>query len=71
MGKVRGLLKASHFGPTLLVTTISWFFAAHYRGLPSAFLIAFGVFTGQLIVGWSNDLYDYEYDQRGHRSTAP
>ena len=71
MRKLRGLLKAAHFGPTLLVTTISWFFAAHYRGANTAFVIAFGVFTGQLIVGWSNDLYDYEDDLRHNRLNKP
>jgi len=71
MDKLRGVLKASHFGPTLLVTTISWFFAAHYRGAAPAFLIAFGVFTGQLIVGWSNDLYDYDDDLRHNRLNKP
>lgn len=71
MGKVRGLLKAAHFGPTLLVTTISWFFAAYYRGIGTAFLIAFGVFTGQLVVGWSNDLYDYEDDLKHNRQNKP
>jgi len=71
MGKVRGLLKASHFGPTLLVTTISWFFAAYYWWEGPAYVIAFGVFTGQLVVGWSNDLYDYEDDLRHNRLNKP
>jgi 4-hydroxybenzoate polyprenyltransferase len=71
MGRVRGLLKASHFGPTLLVATISWFFAAHYWWQGPAFVIAFGVFTGQLVVGWSNDLYDYEDDLRHNRLNKP
>jgi len=71
MDGVRGLLKASHFGPTLLVTTISWFFAAHYWWQGPAFVIAFGVFTGQLVVGWSNDLYDYDDDLRHNRLNKP
>jgi 4-hydroxybenzoate polyprenyltransferase len=71
MRKVRGLLKAAHFGPTLLVTTISWFFAAHYWWEGPAFVIAFGVFTGQLVVGWSNDLYDYQDDLRHNRLNKP
>lgn len=71
MGKLRGVLKASHFGPTLLVTTISWFFAAHYWWEGPAFFIAFGVFTGQLVVGWSNDLYDYDDDLRHNRLNKP
>ena len=71
MAKLRGLLKASHFGPTLLVTTISWFFARYYWWEGPAFVIAFGVFTGQLIVGWSNDLYDYADDLKHKRIKKP
>jgi 4-hydroxybenzoate polyprenyltransferase len=69
--KLRELLKASHFGPTLLVTAISWFFAAHYWWEGPAYVIAFGVFTGQLVVGWSNDLYDYEDDLKHYRQNKP
>ncbi len=71
MKKLRGLLKASHFGPTLIVTTISWFFAAHYWWEGPAYVIAFGVFTGQLVVGWSNDLYDYADDLKHNRQNKP
>jgi 4-hydroxybenzoate polyprenyltransferase len=71
MKKLRGLLKASHFGPTLLVTAISFGFATHYWWEGPAFVIAFGVFTGQLVVGWSNDLYDYQDDLRHDRQNKP
>ena len=71
MKKLRGLLKASHFGPTLLVTAISFGFATYYWWEGPAFFIAFGVFTGQLVVGWSNDLYDYEDDLRHNRLNKP
>jgi 4-hydroxybenzoate polyprenyltransferase len=71
MAAIAGLLKASHFGPTLIVTSISWFFAAYYWWEGPAFVIAFGVFTGQLIVGWSNDLYDYEDDLKHNRVKKP
>jgi 4-hydroxybenzoate polyprenyltransferase len=71
MKKLRGLLKASHFGPTLLVTAISFGFATHYWWEGPAYVIAFGVFTGQLVVGWSNDLYDYEDDLRHNRLNKP
>ena len=71
MNKLRGLLKASHFGPTLLVTAIAWFFAAHYWWEGPAYVIAFGVFTGQLVVGWSNDLYDYADDLKHNRVNKP
>ncbi len=68
---MRGLLKASHFGPTLLVTAISWCFATYYLWEGPAFVIAFGVFTGQLVVGWSNDLYDYHDDLMHNRQHKP
>ena len=71
MKKLRGLLKASHFGPTLIVTAISWFFAAHYWWEGPAYVIAFGVFTGQLVVGWSNDLIDYKDDLMHNRQNKP
>ena len=71
MKKLRALLKASHFGPTLLVTTIAFGFANYYWWEGPAFVIAFGVFTGQLVVGWSNDLYDYEDDLRHNRLNKP
>jgi 4-hydroxybenzoate polyprenyltransferase len=71
MAKLRGLLKASHFGPTLIVTSISFGFAVHYWWEGPAYVIAFGVFTGQLVVGWSNDLYDFDDDLRHQRTNKP
>jgi 4-hydroxybenzoate polyprenyltransferase len=71
MKKLRGLLKAAHFGPTLIVTTISFFFAMHYWWEGPAYVIAFGVFTGQLVVGWSNDLYDLDDDLKHQRTKKP
>lgn len=71
MKKLRALMKASHFGPTLLVTAISWFFANFYWWEGPAYVIAFGVFTGQLVVGWSNDLYDYQDDLKHNRTNKP
>jgi 4-hydroxybenzoate polyprenyltransferase len=69
--KLRGLRAASHFGPTLIVTSISFGFANYYWWEGSAYVIAFGVFTGQLLVGWSNDLYDYEDDLSHGRMNKP
>ena len=71
MQRIKGLLKASHFGPTLLVTAISFGFATYYWWEGPAYVIAFGVFTGQLVVGWSNDLYDYEDDLKHNRQNKP
>jgi len=69
--KVKGLLKAAHFGPTLIVTTISFAVATFYWWEGPAYVIAFGVFTGQLVVGWSNDLYDYDDDLKHQRVKKP
>ena len=71
MKTLNGLRKASHFGPTLLVTTISFFFARIYWWEGPAYVIALGVFLGQLVVGWSNDLIDYQDDLRHHRTNKP
>lgn len=65
MGKANGLRLASHFGPTLIVTSIALAFALYYTSWQSALFISFGVLLGQLVVGWSNDLYDY-YDDLVH-----
>jgi len=71
MKKLKGLLKASHFGPTLIVTAISFAVSTFYWWEGPAYVIAFGVFTGQLVVGWSNDLYDLEDDLKHQRSKKP
>lgn len=71
MRKVNGLRLASHFGPTLIVTTISLSFAFFYTSWQSAIAIAFGVMLGQLVVGWSNDLYDYADDLSHQRMNKP
>jgi 4-hydroxybenzoate polyprenyltransferase len=71
MKKVRGLLQASHFIPTLIVSSIAFAFGVHYWWEGPAYVIAFTVFTGQLVVGWSNDLYDFADDQRHGRTKKP
>jgi len=71
VSKVNGLRLASHFGPTLIVTSISLSFAFFYTSWQSAIAIAFGVALGQLVVGWSNDLYDYADDLSHHRMNKP
>ena len=70
-GRIIGLLRASHFGPNLLVTFISLFFAALYWWEGPAIVIAIGVFCGQLVVGWSNDVIDYKDDLLHNRQKKP
>jgi len=69
--KVIGLARASHFGPTLLVTSLTLFFAQLFWWEGPAIVIAFGIFCGQLVVGWSNDLIDYHDDLRHQRLNKP
>lgn len=71
MSKFKGLRQASHFGPTLIVTTIAWGFGNYYWWEGPAYVIAFTVATGQLVVGWSNDLYDYKDDLAHNRTNKP
>ena len=69
--RIIGLLRASHFGPNLLVTTLSGFFAQLYWWEGPAYVIAIGVFCGQLVVGWSNDAIDYKDDLLHNRQKKP
>ena len=71
MRKVRGLLKASHFIPSLIVSSVAFAFGVHYWWEGPAYVKAFTVFTGQLVVGWSNDLYDFADDQKHQRLNKP
>ena len=69
--KIRPYLKAAHFGPTMLITTISFVFGTQLWWEGPAYVIAFTVFLGQLIIGWSNDLYDYQDDLKHNRTNKP
>ena len=69
--RIIGLLRASHLGPNLLVTFISLFFAQLYWWEGPALVITFGVFCGQLVVGWSNDIIDYKDDLLHKRQKKP
>ena len=62
---------AAHFGPTMLITTISFLLAAQLWWEGPAYLIAFTVFLGQLLIGWSNDIYDYQDDLKHNRVNKP
>ncbi len=69
--KIRAYLKASHFGPTMLITAISFVLGVQLWWEGPAYVIAFTVFLGQLIIGWSNDLYDYQDDLKHNRTNKP
>ncbi|CAB4756010.1 unannotated protein [freshwater metagenome] len=71
MAKIKSYLTASHFGPTLLVTIVTFLLATELWWEGPAYLIAFGIFLGQLIVGWTNDLYDFRDDLKHNRVNKP
>jgi 4-hydroxybenzoate polyprenyltransferase len=65
------LLKACHLGPTLTVTITSFLLATNLWWEGPAHIIAFGVFLGQLLVGFTNDLTDYQDDLKHNRLNKP
>lgn len=71
MNLIFGLLKATHIGPTMVVTVISLLLASSLWWEGPALLIAFGIFLGQLVVGFTNDLYDYQDDLKHNRLDKP
>jgi poly(3-hydroxybutyrate) depolymerase len=71
MKRLRGLLQACHFGPSVLVTTVAFLIAQALWWEGPAYVIAIGVLLGQLIVGWTNDLHDYEDDLKHNRVAKP
>jgi 4-hydroxybenzoate polyprenyltransferase len=68
---MKSLLKASHFGPTVIVVSATYILALSQYPVSSALQIAAAIFAGQLVVGWSNDLWDYELDKTAGRLKKP
>ena len=71
MKKLRAYASAAHFGPTMIVTTIAFVLALALGPFTTALGIALTVFLGQLIIGWSNDIYDYRDDLKHYRTNKP
>jgi 4-hydroxybenzoate polyprenyltransferase len=69
--KIMGLLKASHFGPTLLVVTIACILSLTQFSISDSIFIAFAILLGQFVVGWSNDLIDFPLDKAAFRVKKP
>ena len=66
-----GLLKASHFGPTMLVVTITYVLSRTQFSASQSLFIAFAILLGQFFVGWSNDLIDFPRDSAALRLKKP
>ena len=71
MKSLRAYARAAHFGPTMLISTISFLLAVQLWWEGPAYVIAFTVFLGQLLIGWSNDIYDYQDDLKHNRRNKP
>ena len=59
MRQAIGMAKATHFGPTVLVVTISFCLSISQLSSPKSFEIALAILAGQCVVGWTNDLLDH------------
>ena len=65
------LLRTSHLGPSLFVTLAGFLMANSSGSIWSALGIALTIFTGQLCIGWTNDLVDLESDRSQARKNKP
>jgi 4-hydroxybenzoate polyprenyltransferase len=66
------LARAAHLGPTLAVTTVVALLAVSVDlAAQPAVLVTAGVFTGQLTIGWGNDLVDADGDRAVGRRDKP
>lgn len=71
-GPLLGLLRACHPGPTLAVTLLATAYAASLAHPPGRVaLVAAAVLTGQLSIGWCNDLVDVDRDRQVGRADKP
>ena len=64
----KAFLSASHFQPTIFVTAVSFLLARELWWEGPAYIIAVGVFFGQLVVGFTNDLNDFADDNKHSQS---
>ena len=68
---VLGLIKATHFGPTVLVVTISFLLSLTQFSWVGALQVSCAILAGQCVVGWTNDLLDSQLDRAAGRSKKP
>ena len=69
---VRGLVLATHLGPTVAVTLVATLLGvAAGVGPGRATLLGLAVFAGQASIGWSNDWLDADRDRAVARADKP
>ena len=64
-------LRAAHFGPTIIVTTITFLLSLSQYSPIDALRVGLAIFAGQLVVGWTNDFIDAPLDIAAQRTTKP
>ncbi len=68
---LKGFVKATHFGPTLLVVSIAFLLSLTQISVLGSFEIACAILAGQCVIGWSNDLIDFPLDLQANRNKKP
>jgi 4-hydroxybenzoate polyprenyltransferase len=67
-----GVLRSAHIGPALVVTLIAGLLASVADlSVGRSTLVVAAVLTGQLSIGWSNDLIDVRRDREAGRTDKP
>jgi len=69
--QVVGMARATHFGPTVLVVSISFILSITQLSAVKSFWIAAAILAGQCVVGWTNDLIDHPLDRAAGRVKKP
>ncbi len=66
------LLRAAHLGPALAVTAVAALLGtAADLATPTVVLVTLAILSGQLTIGWGNDLLDAERDRLAGRTDKP
>ena len=65
------MAKATHFGPTVLVVSISFTLAITQLSFGKSVGVALAILAGQCVVGWTNELVDQVRDTEAGRIKKP
>ena len=68
---ISNLSRASHFGPTMLVLSVSFLLSLTQFSILGSVEVAAAILAGQFVIGWSNDLIDYPLDKAAARQKKP
>jgi len=71
MKRFIGLAKATHFGPTVLVVSMTFLLSLTQFSISDSAFITSAILLGQFVVGWSNDLIDFPSDKTAKRLKKP